>query len=369
MSVPLLDLQAQYRDIQGEIDAAVTRVLASQRFILGPEVEACEREVADYCGCAHGVGVSSGTDALLVCLMVEGIGPGCEVVTSPYTFFATAGAIWRLGAKPVFCDIEPETFTIDPEQLEAKITDRTRAIIPVHLFGQCADMEPISEIAERHGLAVIEDAAQAIGAEYEGQRAGSMGDYGCLSFFPSKNLGAAGDGGMVLTQDAERADKLRAFRAHGARHRYHHHVVGGNFRLDALQAAVVRAKLAHLDAWTEARQQNAARYDALFAEAGLAQVQTPARIRGRHVFHQYVVRLPERDRVRSALEAAGIGCAVYYPVPLHLQACFESLGLRAGAMPESERAAEESLALPIYPELGEAQQREVVGVIAKSMGR
>ena len=277
MNVPLLDLKAQYVAIKSAIDAAVAEVMESQHFILGPKVEQCEQAIARYCRCAHAVGVSSGTDALLACLMAEDIGPGHEVITTPYTFFATAGAIARVGATPVFVDIDPATYNLDPAEMQSKVTSRTRAIIPVHLYGQMADMDAVMWVADQHGLVVIEDAAQAIGAEHKGRRAGGIGHYGCLSFFPSKNLGAAGDGGMVVTNDEQRAEKLRCLRAHGSKPKYHHGVIGGNFRLDALQAAVVSAKLPHLDDWTAARQRNAERYDQLFAASGLKIAESAAR--------------------------------------------------------------------------------------------
>ena len=378
MAVPLLDLQAQYAVIGPEIEAAALAVLRSQRFILGPEVEALEAEVATYSGCAHGVGTSSGTDALLAVLMAENVGPGDEVVTTPFSFFATAGAVHRVGATPVFVDIEPDSFNLDPTRLEAAITPRTRAIIPVHLFGQMADMDPILSIAERHGLLVIEDAAQAIGAEHRGRRAGSLGDYGCFSFFPSKNLGGAGDGGMVVCQDEARAEKLRATRNHGGKVRYYHDFVGGNFRLDALQAAILRVKLRHLDGWTADRQRNAARYRTLLGtsgrvvpsatELGVGQLVLPAeRPGGRHVYNQFVVRLRAREAVRQGLTQRGIGHEVYYPRPFHLQRCFEPLGLAQGAFPEAERACEEVLALPIFAELTEAQLQEVAGALLEQL--
>jgi dTDP-4-amino-4,6-dideoxygalactose transaminase len=381
MNVPLLDLKAQYLAIKTEVDAAIAEVMESQHFILGPSVQKCEAAIAKYSQCAHAVGVSSGTDALLICLMAEGIGPGDEVITTPYTFFATAGSIARVGAKPVFVDIDPATYNLDPAQIEAKVTSRTRAIIPVHLYGQMADMEAVMKIATARGLTVIEDAAQAIGAERGGRRAGSIGHYGCLSFFPSKNLGAAGDGGMVVTNDPRRAEQLTLLRAHGSKPKYFHKVIGGNFRLDAIQAAVVSAKLPHLDAWTTARQQNAARYTRFFGESGLnvtdssvaaadhsakrgagatAQLILPAPSAHRHIFNQHVIRVSERDRLKTALEAKGVSTEIYYPVPMHLQECFSSLAYRSGAFPESESAAKETLALPIYPELGEEQARYVV---------
>ena len=367
MKVPLLDLQAQYAEIRSEIEKAVLAVFESQRFIQGPEVEECERRIAEYSGCRHGIGVSSGTDALLVCLMGEGIGPGDEVITTPYTFFATAGCIARVGARPVFVDIRPNTFNMDVDQIEDRLTPHTKAIIPVHLFGRCAEMDSVCEIAERHKLVVIEDAAQAIGAEFQGRRAGSMGHYGCFSFFPSKNLGCAGDGGMVVTDTAARAERLRVLRGHGAKPKYHHSLVGGNFRLDAIQAAVVNVKLNHLDDWTNARCRNAARYRELFADTGqdvAKRVQLPKSAeRDRQIFNQFIIRVERRDELARHLRDRGIGTEVYYPVPLHLQECFASLGHRAGDLPESAAAALETLALPIYPELQMAQQEAVVNAI------
>ncbi len=362
MKVPLLDLAAQYAAIKPEIDAALARVVASQRFVLGPEVQACEEAVAAHVGCAHGVGVSSGTDALLVALMAEDIGPGHEVVTTPFSFFATAGAIARVGATPVFVDIDPVTFNIDPALIEDRVTARTRAILPVHLFGQMAGMAQVMEIARRRGLVVIEDAAQAIGARHDGQHAGSVGHYGCFSFYPTKNLGGYGDGGIVVTDDPERADKLRALRVHGETTRYHHRLLGANFRLDALQAAVIRTKLPHLDRWTEARIANAALYHSLLGDPVL-----PRTVTDRHVFNQFVVRVADRDRVQECLAAAGIGTAVYYPVPLHLQECFAGLGYRPGDLPASERAAREVLALPIFPELTTRQIRFVASELDRIM--
>lgn len=375
MHVPLLDLKAQYLTIKPEIDAAIAAVLQSQHFILGPEVERCEKEVAAYSGCLHGIGVSSGSDALLACLMAENIGAGDEVITTPYTFFATAGAIARVGAIPVFVDIDPVTYNINPALIAEKVTPKTRAIIPVHLYGQMADMDPVMTIARDRGLLVIEDAAQAIGAEYKGRRAGSIGHYGCLSFFPSKNLGAAGDGGLIVTNDPERAEKLTILRGHGARPKYHHLMIGGNFRLDAIQAAVVSAKLPHLDAWTTARQRNADRYDRLFHEAGLAgngstgvALRLPVTTTSRHIFNQYVIRVESRDTLQALLKARGIGTEVYYPIPMHLQPCFAYLGHSAGDFPESEGAARETLAVPIHPELSEAQGRYVVDSIRACLG-
>ncbi|MBP7830171.1 MAG: DegT/DnrJ/EryC1/StrS family aminotransferase [Kiritimatiellae bacterium] len=364
MNVPLLDLKAQYAGIKAEIEPVLREVVESQYFILGPKVQECEKAIAAYCACARAVGVTSGTDALLIALMAEGIGSGDEVITTPYTFFATAGSIARTGARPVFVDIDPETYNIDPAQIEAKITAKTRAIMPVHLYGQMADMDPIMEIAARRHLVVIEDAAQAIGSENKGRRAGSIGHYGCFSFFPSKNLGCFGDGGIVTTNDAARADKLGILRAHGSKPKYFHKIIGGNFRLDALQAAVVLVKLRHLDAWTAGRQANAKRYDKLFAAAGLAaKVKLPKVVANRHIFNQYVLRVPRRDDLQNFLKDKGIGTEVYYPVPMHLQECFAYLGHKKGDFPESEKAALETVALPIYPELADAQAAYVVDSI------
>lgn len=431
--VPALDLHAQYASIKDEIDAAVAEVFDSQHFIMGPQVAECEQAIAEYCQCAHAVGVSSGTDALLIALMAEQIGPGDEVITTPYSFFATAGCVARVGATPVFVDIDPGTFNIDPSLIEAKITAKTKAIIPVHLFGGMADMDSIMEIARRHKLVVIEDAAQAIGAEYgvlekgsdptekgvrnplceapdtdrfgwsrpsrqtvpdpfsghgashksglppspahkpAGRRAGSIGDYGCYSFFPAKNLGCAGDGGMIVTNDADRAERLRVLRVHGSKPKYYHHLIGGNFRLDTLQAAIVTVKLRHLDRWTAARQQHAARYHELFQNSGLlqqglvtlplstlhSQPSTPSL----HVYNQYVIRANRRDELLSHLQSANIGCGVYYPRSLHEQECFAYLGHKSDDFPESKKASNESLALPIYPELTDEQLQYIVSQI------
>jgi dTDP-4-amino-4,6-dideoxygalactose transaminase len=369
ITVPLLDLKAQYATIRDEVRAAVDVVLESQQCILGPAVAECEAKLGPYCGCAHAITVSSGSDALLVSLMAENIGLGDEVITTPYTFFATGGAIARTGAKPVFVDIDPQTYNIDPTAIEAKITSRTKAIMPVHLYGQCAEMDPILGIARQHNLPVIEDAAQAIGAEYRGRRAGSMGRYGCFSFFPSKNLGAAGDGGMVTTNDAAVAEKLRVLRVHGSKPKYYHALIGGNFRFDSLQAAIINVKLAYLDRWTAGRQANAARYRRLFAAAGLAgdgRVQLPFEVPGnRHIYNQFVIRVPQRDALQAFLKEQKISTEVYYPVPLHVQTCFASLGHRQGDFPESEKAAQETLALPIYPELSDAQAEHVVTSIGR----
>ncbi|MFO7693640.1 MAG: DegT/DnrJ/EryC1/StrS family aminotransferase [Vicinamibacterales bacterium] len=371
MQVPMLDLQAQYRPIRDAVVDAVTRVCDSQRFIMGPEIEGMEREMAAYLGVAHAVGVSSGTDALLLAMMALGIGPGDEVVTSTYSFFATAGCVARLGATPVLVDIDPATYNIDPAAAANAVTPRTRAILPVHLYGQSADLDPLLEIGARAGVPVIEDAAQAIGATYKGRMVGGFGRAGCFSFFPSKNLGAFGDGGLVTTNDEALSAGLRRMRVHGADRQYYHQVIGGNFRLDALQAAVLRIKLPHLAAWTEARRRNAARYDRLFADAGLAgAVTVPATDPDRyHIFNQYVVRVPDRDAVKAHLESRQVGCAIYYPVPFHEQACFAYLGYRAGQFPHAERAARETLALPIYGELSTEQQGYVVSVIAEALGR
>lgn len=373
MGVPLLDLSAQHKPLQAELLAAIQQVLESQAFILGPDVTRLEERVAAYSGAQFGIGVSSGTDALLVALMALDIGPGDEVITSPYSFFATAGAIVRVGARPVLVDIDPVSFNIDPSRIEAAITPRTKAIIPVHLYGQCAEMAQILVVAKRHGLHVIEDAAQAIGAEYrDGKRAGSMGIVGCFSFFPSKNLGGLGDGGMVTTNDAALAEKIRVLRVHGSKPKYYHSLIGGNFRLDSIQAAVLNVKLNYLDGWTARRQENARRYAQLFAESGLlerAEVELPTAVYAQsgvphhHIYNQFVIRVPRRDDLMASLKAQGITTEVYYPVPFHLQECFKNLGYTRGAFPESERAANTTLALPIYPELTLEQQQQVVGAI------
>jgi dTDP-4-amino-4,6-dideoxygalactose transaminase len=371
MKVPLLDLKAQYATLKPSLDAAIAEVMQSQHFILGPKVDECENLIARYCGVDHAVGVSSGSDALLACLMAEGIGPGDEVITTAYSFFATVGAIARLGATPVLVDIDPATCNLDASRIAGLVTSRTRAIIPVHLYGQMADMKTVMQVANKFDLAVIEDAAQAIGAEHQGQRAGTIGDYGCFSFFPSKNLGAAGDGGMIVTRDARRAQKLKILRGHGASPKYYHKLIGGNFRLDAIQAAVVSVKLPHLDGWTLARQRNAALYDELFAKAGLAEsgeITLPSVVTDRHIFNQYVIRSPRREALKAALDARGVTTEVYYPVPMHLQECFAYLGHRRGAFPESERAASETLALPVHPELTGDQLRYVVDCIAGFVG-
>ena len=365
--VPLLDLKAQYAPLRDEILSAVARVCDGQRFIMGPEIDALERELSTMLGVRHAVAVSSGTDALLLALMTLGVTRGDEVITSAYSFFATAGAIARLGATPVFVDIDLDTYNLDVRQLPSAITSRTKAILPVHLFGLPAEMDAVMAAASGAGLAVVEDAAQAIGATYHGRPAGSIGTCGCFSFFPSKNLGAFGDAGLLTTNDDAFASRARILRVHGSEPKYYHSLVGGNFRMDALQAAILRVKAPHLEAWTEARRKNARRYDALIRGADLADriavpVIEPANCR--HIFNQYVIRTPRRDDLRAHLMAQGIGTEVYYPVPLHLQPCFAYLGYREGSVPRAEQAAMESLALPIYGELTRAQQESVVDAIA-----
>lgn len=370
ISVPLLDLTRQYRPIRGEILAALTRVADSQQFILGPEVEAFEREVAEFLEVDHAVGVSSGTDALLAALMAIGVGPGAEVVTPTYSFFATAGSVSRLGATPVFVDIDPVTFNVSPEAIRRALSPRTRAILPVHLFGLSADLDPIMEVARAAGVPVIEDAAQAIGALYHGHLTGRFGMMGCFSFFPTKNLGGFGDGGLVTTGDASLARELRQLRNHGMEPKYYHAQIGGNFRLDALQAAVLRVKLPHLAAWSDARRRNADRYRALFAEYNLgAQVELPVEPAGlTHIYNQFVIRVPDRDDLRRHLQARRIGTEIYYPVPFHQQACFRELGRDSDRFPVAERAATTSLALPIFGELTAGEQRHVVRTIAGFYG-
>lgn len=383
MHVPLLDLKPQYRPLAAEIQAVIEKVCASQGFILGPAVKELEANVAAYSQCRYGVGVSSGTDALLLALMALEIGPGDEVITSPFTFFATAGTIARAGARPIFCDIDPVSFNLDAASVGAFIAEhcnrnggdlinrstggRIKALMPVHLYGQVADMRPLMELARQHGLRVIEDAAQAIGAaDADHARACSYGDIGCLSFFPTKNLGAFGDAGMCVTNDAALAERMDILRVHGGKPKYYHSFIGGNFRLDELQAAVLNVKLKHLDSWTAGRQRNAAFYDAAFerAEAGDAVLKPYAAPGVRHIYNQYVVRVRDRDRLRSHLATAGVGSEIYYPIPLHLQQCFAYLGHRAGDYPQAERAAQETLALPIFPELSQVQLQYVVDTIA-----
>jgi dTDP-4-amino-4,6-dideoxygalactose transaminase len=374
MKVPLLDLKREYHSIKPEIDAAIMEVVESQVFKLGPKVAEFERRVAEYSGTKRAIGVASGSDALLLALMAFGVGRDDEVITTPYTFFATGGAIARLGAVPVFVDIEPLTYNIDPSLIERAITARTRAIMPVHLYGQCADMDPILEVASRHGIPVIEDAAQAIGAAYRGKRAGSIGDMGCFSFFPSKNLGGYGDGGMITTDDDAKADLLVSLREHGQTLKdggqtemYHHWTIGLNSRLDALQAAVLLVKLGHLEAWSDGRARNAAYYDSRFRGTPV----TPPRVLdgARHIYNQYMIRVKNRDALQAHLKEKGIGCALYYPVPLHLQKCFSSLGLKRGDLPESERAAAETLSIPIFTLLTDEEKDHVATTILEFVSR
>jgi dTDP-4-amino-4,6-dideoxygalactose transaminase len=371
MSVPLLDLDAQYRPLREEILAAITRVCDSQRFIMGPEIDSLERELCGLLGVKHAIAVSSGTDALLLALMALGITAGDEVVTTTYSFFATAGAIVRVGARPVLVDIDPATFNIDPVQAAAAMTPRTRAIMPVHLFGLGADMDPIMDAANRAGIPVIEDAAQAIGSIYRSRPLGTIGAFGCFSFFPSKNLGAFGDAGLLTSEDDELAARARLLRTHGMRPKYYHHLVGANFRMDALQAAVLRVKAPHLAAWTDGRRANAARYRTLFQAAGLdSSVTLPDAPADRlHIFNQFVIRTPDRDGLKRHLDELGIGNEIYYPVPFHLQPCFADLGYRPGAFPHAERAAQESLAIPVYGELTLDQQEAVVSAIGQFVHR
>ena len=369
--VPLLDLQAQYSPLRAEILAAIERVCDSQRFIMGPEIAALESEMAAMLGIRHAVAVSSGTDALLLALMALDITAGDEVVTPTYSFFATAGAVARLGARPVLVDIDDATFNLDPDKLLGAMTPRTKAIIPVHLFGQSADMDPILDVARRAGVPVVEDAAQAIGGSYKSRPVGGIGDIGCFSFFPSKNLGAFGDAGLLTTNDDALAKKARLLRTHGMEPRYYHHLVGANFRMDALQAAVLRVKAPHLAGWTERRRANARRYRELFSAAGvLDRVTLPSEAADRyHIYNQFVVRTTDRDGLKQHLDRAGIGTEIYYPVPFHLQPCFSYLQYRAGEFPVAERAANDSLAIPIYSELTAAQQQVVVGAVAEFVNR
>ncbi len=366
ISVPGLDLRAQYQSIKSEIDEAVASVFESQQFINGPQVRSCEEAIAKYCDCRHAIGVSSGTDALLIALMAEQIGPGDEVITTPYSFFATAGCIARTGATPVFVDIDPVTYNIDASQIVGKISNKTKAIIPVHLFGQMADMDPIMEIASSRNLIVIEDAAQSIGAKYKGRHAGSIGHYGCYSFFPAKNLGCAGDGGMVVTNDEARAERMRVLRSHGSKPKYYHHVIGGNFRLDTLHAAIVEVKLRHLDSWTESRRRVANQYTQLLTESGLVEQglvtppAAPESLQLEPVHNQYVIRANRRDELLDHLRGANIATAVYYPRSLHEQECFAHLGYKPDDLPQAKLASETTLALPIYPEVSQEQVAYVV---------
>lgn len=363
---PFLDLTSQFHSIRSEVMDAVGRVLESQKCVLGPEVQAFEREAAEFLGCGFAVGCASGSDALLLALMAFEVRPGDEVITTPFTFVATAGSIVRLGARPVFVDIDPGTFNLDPQQLERAISPRTRAIMPVHLFGLSADMKPILAVAEQHRIPVVEDAAQAIGATYNGRQVGTLGAFGCFSFFPSKNLGAAGDGGLVTTNDAELADRIRILRGHGSRQRYYYEVIGMNSRLDSIQAAILRVKLAHLNEWANARRRNAERYRKLFGQFDLLhRVALPGTPEGYgHVYNQYTIRAPKRDELKEYLGTRGIPSEIYYPLPLHVQHAFAYLGYKAGDFPHSEEAAQQVLSLPIYPELSEEQQNRVVSAIA-----
>lgn len=369
--VPFIDLKAQFQTIEADVNQAVAEVLTNQAFILGEEVASLETEIAAYCDAREAIGCASGTDALILALMALGIGPGDEVITTPFSFFATASSIVRVGATPIFADIDPDTFNIDPRSVEAIVSPRTKAIMPVHLFGQCADMEPLLRIAARHGLAVIEDACQAIGAEYNGRRAGVLGTIGCFSFFPTKNLGGAGDGGLVTTDDHDLANRIRRLRVHGDTGGYLHQEVGLNSRLDALQAAILRVKLQHLDTWTAARQRNANRYNARFEDATFnGRLSAPVILAGRrHVFNQYVARIAggHRDDILSSLRSQNVGAAVYYPIPLHLQPCFANLGYQRGDLPVAEEACQSVLALPIYSELPLEDQDRVVEELARAV--
>lgn len=364
-SVKLLDISASYHQTLNDVEVEIADTIRKGQFILGSKVTELEEKIAEYCQTKFAVGVSSGTDALLISLMAAGIGEGDEVITSPYTFFATAGSIVRTGAKPVFVDINDVTFNMKAEHVERCITSKTRAIMPVHLYGQCADMDPIVALAKKHNLTVIEDAAQSIGSEYKNKRAGSLGDMGCFSFFPAKNLGAFGDGGIVTTSSEELYEKLIILRVHGSKPKYYHKTIGGNFRLDALQAGVVKAKLGYLEGWTEKRRQNATTYNQLLQQNALTQyIQLPPEVFPRHVFNQYVIRAgSRRDELRSFLNDKKIGCEIYYPLPLHTQECFNSLGYKKGDFPESEKAADETLALPISHEVTREQQEYVVEAI------
>lgn len=384
MNIPSLDLKAQYQSIKQEIDQKILEVISTQKFILGPEVESLEKEMAEYCGTRYAIGVSSGSDALLASLMVFKVGEGEGVITTPFTFFATAGAITRLKARPIFCDIDRDSYNLNParlsELLEEKIekqgVETIRGIIPIHLYGQCADMKPIMDLAQKYNLFVLEDAAQAIGSEYvmpEGvKKACAMGNVGMLSFFPSKNLSCFGDGGMILTDDEDMAEKLKLLRIHGSKSKYFYEVIGGNFRLDALQAGVLRVKLRYLDEWLEKRKEKASYYNKRFEESGLVErksVHLPeplykaSGLKNYHTYHQYVVRVKNRDELQQFLKEKGISTAIYYPLPLHLQQCFAYLGYTEGDFPESENAAKEVLALPIYPELTTEQQDYIISAI------
>ena len=362
MKVPFIDLKMQYKANRTEIQTAMAEVCEDQAFILGARVEALEKNIADHLSVSHAIGVASGSDALLLSLTALGVGPGDEVITSPYTFFATVGAILRLGAKPVFVDIDPQTFNLNPALLDAVLTPKVKVLLPVQLFGQCSDMKSIQALARDEDLKIVEDAAQAIGARYNGKRAGTLGDLGCFSFYPTKNLGGFGDGGMVVSNDSDLADQVRLLRVHGSREPYRHEIVGFNSRLDVLQAAVLNVKLKSLDQWTDLRRQHAVLYKRLFSQAGLEeQVMLPKEQPGcHHVYNQYVIRLPRRDELKKYLAGEGVGTEVYYPVPMHLQPCLKHLGYHAGDLPEAERAAQGSLAMPLYRDLTEEQQTYVV---------
>jgi len=368
MRIPILDLSVQHQQISGEIEAAIQRVLNSQQFILGPEVKELEKEIAPYCQCSEAVGCASGSDAILLALMACCVGPGDEVITTPFSFFATVGSIVRLRARAGFVDIDPVSFNINPSLIERAITSRTKAIMPVHLFGQCAEMDQINELASAHKIAVVEDAAQAIGAEHRGRRAGSLGSIGCFSFYPSKNLGGAGDGGLLSTNDPQIADTLRLLRGHGARKKYFHDCVGINSRLDSLQAAILRVKLRYLDQWSAARRSNAQRYGKLFQDSGLissSAITVPSESStSHHVYNQFVIRARDRDKLKAHLAERGVGSEIYYPLSLHLQECFKDMGHQVGDFPESERATKEALAIPVYPELTAEAQEYVVENIA-----
>lgn len=367
MNIPLLDLKAQYNSIRNEIQEAVSGVLESGHYVLGPNVKTLEEEIAAYCGVKYAVGVANGTDALMLSLLTHGIGTGDEVITTPYTFFATAEVVSQLGATPVFVDIDAKTYNLDVNQIEARITKRTKAIIPVHLFGQMADMDAVTAIARKHNLAAIEDACQAIGARYKGRMAGSIGNTGCFSFFPTKNLGGYGDGGMVVTNDEAVVEKLRVLRAHGSKPKYYHSMIGYNSRLDELQAAILRVKFRYIDEWNKRRAERAAEYDRLFAGS---EVGIPYAEQGnKHIYHLYIISSPKRDQIKAALAIEGIASAIYYPVPLHRQEVYRSLGYGEGSLPVAEKAAKETLALPLYPELTREQQVRIADIVLASVGR
>jgi dTDP-4-amino-4,6-dideoxygalactose transaminase len=365
MNIPLLDLQAQYMQIKDKMDKAVLDVIQGGRYILGPEVKELEKEIAEYCGTKNGIGVANGTDALLLVLKAWGIGPGDEVITSPFTFFASAEVISQVGATPVFVDVEPETLNIDVKLLESKINERTKAIIAVHIFGQMADMDSLMQLANKHNLLVLEDACQAIGAEYKGKKAGSIGHAGCFSFFPTKNLGGYGDGGMIVTDDATLAEKIRVLRAHGSKVKYHHTDIGYNSRLDEIQAAILRVKFPHLDNWNDARREKARLYTSwLNGTAYITPCEAPEQ---KHVFHLYILRSKKREAVMKELQQRGISTAIYYPVPLHLQEVYSSLGYRLGDMPVAEQATQEAFAIPLFPELTKEQMEYIVATL-KELG-